>query len=96
MKVTLYHRHFGIHTKIKECEIEGTFRRYGKSIDNDFEINEDRLIKALPKKFLPCESNKVLITVEEGCVGTGVSNLKMFRPWSKYFNSYSIGLLKRK
>ena len=96
MKVTLYHRSIGIHSYVKECEIEGTFRRYGKAVDNDFEINEERLLKALPKDFLPCESNKVLVTIEEGNSGTGVRNLKMFRPWSKYFNSYSIGLLKRK
>lgn len=96
MKVTLYHRSIGIHSYVKECEIEGTFRRYGKAVDHDFEINEERLLKALPKGFLPCEPNKVLVTIEEGGCGTGLSDLKIFRSWSKYYNTYSIGLLKRK
>lgn len=104
MKVRLYLRSIGRHQLIKECEIEGTFRRYGriKKTGNEsvrgieYEINEERLLQALPKKFLIHEPNKNLVFVTEGDCGTGVGDLKIFRSWSKYFNSYSIELVKRK
>lgn len=104
MKVKLYIRSSGRHQLVRECEIEGTFRRYGKIkktgnesvLGREFEINEERLLKALPKKFLIDEPHKNLVFVTEGDCGTGLSDLKIFRPWSKYFTSYSIELIKRK
>lgn len=96
MKISLYKRHFGRHRLIKEVDVDGTFRKFGKQVDDDFHINEERLLNVLPKNFLPCEPNKILLIIEEGNGGTGVRNLKTFKPWAKYFDSYSIGLLKTK
>ena len=104
MKVRLNYRKDGCHAFIKECEIEGTFRRYGKQkvvkghpfyIPPTFTINEERLLDALPKDFLMSEPGKTLITVSEGSSGTGIDNLSIFRSWAKYFSSYSLELVKK-
>lgn len=97
MVIRLNYRHFGRHTLLKEGEIEGTFRRYGKVNSNgEYTINESRLLKALPKGFLNSDANKTLVLVndsEYGC--TAVGGLELFRNWSKYFDSYSLELVKK-
>lgn len=97
MKVRLYKRHYGVHSLVKECEVEGTFRRYGKKIDgvDSYKINEERFLNALPEKFLPIEAKKVLLTVSEEWGSTAISELNVFRPWAKYFDSYSIELVRK-
>lgn len=103
MIVQLYHRHYGQHSLIKECEIVGTFRRYSKKITNTkwwmepkYEINEELLLSELPKGFLISEPNKTLLTYSEGEIATGLSDLKKFKSWSKYHDSYTLMLIKRK
>jgi hypothetical protein len=96
MKLRLNHRKYGIHYFIKECEIEGTFRRYGKVNSNgDYFINEDRLLKAIPKDFLKSDLKNTLILVRDSKYGsTAVTDLNLFKSWGKYFDSYSLELVK--
>ena len=105
MKVRLFKRHYGVHTMVKETEIDGTLRRYIKKYDGEenknrvgdfYTINEERLIGALPKNFLPVEPSKVLVCVQDKSKmgSTGQSNLSTFRNWAKYFDSYSIELCR--
>lgn len=104
MIVQLYHRTCGKHLNIKDCEIEGSFKKYGRVkqpttwwAGKEYEItNEEALLAALPKDFLPVDPSKVLILVSEGNSTIGVRDLKIFQPWAKYFDSYSINLIKRK
>lgn len=104
MIVRLYHRHHGVHAPVKEAKIPGNINRYVKSsvvskrVGEFFEIDEDRLVKALPKRFLPEPANKVLLTVEDRSRtgSTAQSGLKVFRNWSKYYDSYCIQLCRGK
>jgi hypothetical protein len=97
MKVILNHRHYGIHTPVKETEIEGKFEDYYFGED---QINEDLLLKNLPEGFLPISPSKVLLMVQEvnstGEIigGKGQRGLSKFRNWAKYFDSYSLELCK--
>lgn len=103
MIVQLIQRFPDRHLHIKECLIEGTFKRYGKlketnecEINGEFKINEELLLTSLPKGFLPVDASNVLVTVSEGNSGTALNDLKIFRSWVRTFNSYQINLVKRK
>lgn len=105
MRVSLYRRHYGVHSLIKKIEIDGILRRYAKKyvgventnrVGDFYTINEKRLLDALPKKFLPEDPSKILVTVSDATGGTGQSNLFVFRNWSKYFDCYCIDLSKLK
>ena len=97
MKVILNHRHYGIHTPVKETEIEGKFEDYYFGED---QINEDLLLKNLPEGFLPVDPSKVLLSVQtvndkgEIIGGTGQRGLKYFRNWEKYFDAYNLELCR--
>jgi len=97
MKVILYHRHYGLHSPIKEIKIEGNFYDYVKKekhhMDN-YLVDEDKLINSLPDKFFPTTPNKILITVSKGNWSTGLFNVDKFMKWSKYFDSYVIELIE--
>ena len=96
MKLELFKRHCGCHTLIRECSIKGSFKSYATKIyeKDDYKINEQKLLNAIPKNFLPCEPNQILLTIEENWGGTGQTGLTLFRNWAKYFDSYSLGLMK--
>jgi hypothetical protein len=99
MKVILYRRHYGIHTPVKETEIDGKFEDYYLGED---QINEDLLLKNLPKGFLPVDPSKVLLSVQiindetgEIVSGRGQRGLKKFRNWAKYFDAYNLELCRK-
>ncbi len=103
MIVQLYQRFADRHLHIKECTIEGAFKRYGKLKETkewwragEFEINEELLLASLSKGFLPVEASDVLVTVSEGNAATAVGDLKIFRSWVKTLGGYQINLVKRK
>jgi hypothetical protein len=95
MKLLLSYRRFGVHHAIKEIEIDGTFRKYGKLNNGMYEIDEEKLINSLPNNFLPTTPDKILVLVADSEYGsTAVCNLKTFRDWSKYHFSHSLTLKK--
>jgi hypothetical protein len=103
MTVQLFQRYVDRHLHIKECVIEGTFKRYGKVKQTkdwwragELEINEELLLASLPKGFLPVDASDVLVTVSEGNSGTALNDLKIFRSWVKALGGYQINLVKRK
>ncbi len=101
MRVYLNHRHYGVHKQQKETTIPGPSKDYLEFIPPEpngdkqpnYKIQEQKIIDALPKGFLPCPPSKILVTVSEyECGGTGQWNLDIFRPWGKYFDSFVIDL----
>jgi hypothetical protein len=99
MKVKLYKRHHGVHSFVKEKNIEGTLKKYAKVISNDsnrvgdfYKINETKLIDALPKNFFPENVNRILVTVENETGSTGQDGLTKFRNYAKYFDCYVLEL----
>jgi hypothetical protein len=96
VKITLAHRHYGVHTQRKEAEIPGTLADYAtpNGPRDDYSINEDKLLAALPDGFLPVPSNRVLLAVEDEIGGTGQRGLERFRNWAKYFDAYCLNLHK--
>lgn len=95
MKVTLAYRRYGRHDFRNEAEVSGTFDDYCKHIEGqDYEIDERKLIKALPRGFLVGEPGQILLCVEEDWGGTGQINLNHFRSWAKYFDSYVLNIHK--
>ena len=103
MKIELYKRCLGEHKKIKSVEIQGLFSNYCIKIDeskfefdkyDNYEIKEQEIVDLLPKDFLPVEPENILLSITEGKYSTGQRlTLKIFKPWQKYFNCYSIFLI---
>lgn len=95
MKVQLRHRHYGVHELIKEINIDGRFEDYcDPKTNQDYIINEQKLIENLPQDFLPVPPNKILLSVSDDDGGIGQVDLNIFRTWAKYFDSYCIELYK--
>src|SRR5215510_7862791 len=96
MKITLARRRHGVHRDVAETEITGDFADYATPKPggaDDFTIDEDRLLAALPDGFLPCPPGRVLLTVEDEISGTGQRGLTLFQDWAKYFDAYVINLV---
>lgn len=94
MKIKLFKRHYGIHRFIKEVEFPRVLlKTIYKGEDN---IDEVLLLTVMPENFLPkgIQPNKVLLMVanSDGIGSTGQRGLKLFRNWSKYYDSFSIEL----
>lgn len=100
MKVTLAHRHYGVHENVAETEVPGEFSDYATpkpgATRDDYVIDEDKLLAALPEGFLPRQPSRILLAVEDETGGTGQRGLKRFRDWAKYFDAYCLNLVKDK
>jgi hypothetical protein len=98
MKIILRHRQFGKHTFDKETEVPGGFADYATpkpgSRPDEFVIDEDKLIAALPNGWLPVPPARVLLAVEDDLGGTGQVDLSRFLDWAKYFDAYCLNLVK--
>jgi hypothetical protein len=98
MKVTLAHRHYGVHRNVAETEIPGSFSDYATpksgGDSDDYVINEARLLAALPDDFLPVPSARILLAVEDEIGGSGQRGLTQFRDWAKYFDAYCLNLIQ--
>ena len=95
MKISLAHRHYGVHEPVSETEIPGAFGDYATRIPgrrDNYRIDEDRLIAALPEGFLPVASRRILLAVQDDIGGTGQVGLERFRDWAKYFDAYCLNL----
>jgi hypothetical protein len=98
MKISLWHRRYGVHSRVKEATIDGSFGDYCTLADevyDQYDIDEGKLIESLPEGFLPVTPSQCLLCVEmagSGGTSTGQSDLRIFRPWGKYFNSFSLQL----
>ena len=81
-----------------ETNVPGAFTDYaaaavpGNADRDDWVIDEDRLLAALPQGFLPVDASRVLLGTEDENGGTAVSGTKQFRRWAKYFDAYMIWL----
>lgn len=102
MKVKLAHRHYGIHTLVREAEIPGDLADYATLKPDDIRtdewaIDEDKLIAALPEGFLPPGTpvRLILLSVGDDDGGAGQSGLSRFRNWAKYFDAYCLTLCKQ-
>ena len=100
MKIELTVRHYGIHEPVRETEIPGEFSDYATPKPDEvrrdeYTIDEDKLIAALPEGFLPAYSRRrVLLAVGDENGGTGQSGLTRFRDWAKYFDAYTLTLMQ--
>lgn len=97
MKISLAHRHHGVHHGVTTGEIPGGFSDYAipkPGSRDDYMINEDRLLAALPPDFLPVPAARVLLAVVDDTGGTGQRDLTRFRDWAKYFDAYCLNLEK--
>lgn len=97
MKVTLAHRHYGVHADRAETEIPGAFSDYATpkpdARRDDYVIDEDKLLAALPDEFLPVPPARILLAVVDKVGGTGQRGLTHFRDWAKYFDAYCLNLI---
>jgi hypothetical protein len=100
VKIELDHRHYGIHSPVSEAEIPGEFADYAtpRALPNadrdEYAVDEDRLLAALPDGFLPVGTRSVLLMVADEDGGTALSGLSRFRPWAKYFDAYTLNIFK--
>lgn len=100
VKILLDHRHCGIHEPVSETEIAGEFSDYATLMPpprirtDEYAIDEDALLAALPEGFLPVPPRRVLLAVSDEDGGTGQSGLSKFRNWAKYFDAYTLNILK--
>lgn len=98
MRVRLTSRHFGMHALAGETIVPGEFSDYatpaepGNADRDDWVIDEDKLLAALPEGFLPVAVSRVLLGTEDENGGTAISGTKRFRRWAKYFDAYMIWL----
>lgn len=93
-RIELAHRHLGYHNTHKECVVQVEEPLVRQPGSNDVSVDEERLLKALPKGFLPrgIHVNKILLMTMDpnGCGGTAVRDPIQFRSWGKYFDAYSL------
>lgn len=83
--ITLFWRHYGVHTAKKrflvECE-----PLIGGTKSDPFILDEEKLLEIIGEDFLPVPSEKVLLMIN----GKGVIETNKFHIWAKYFDSYSL------
>lgn len=91
MTIELFHRHYGVHHRIKAIEIPLEFESV---YHGEEDVDEDALLDNMPDGWLPVEPHEILLMVADGNCATGISNLVRFRPWAKYFDSYSLVIKK--
>jgi hypothetical protein len=100
VKVRLTRRHYGVHNQVDETNVAGVFTDYataaepGNADRDDWVIDEDKLLAALPEGFLPVAVSRVLLGTEDENGGTAISGTKQFRRWAKYFDAYMIWLVQ--
>ena len=97
VRIELCQRHYGVHRIVKSADIPGRFSTYVNTdlIESRDEcgVNEEKLLKALPKDFLPQPASSILLCIWQKNIGTGMMATKVFRSWAKYFDSYSLNVL---
>lgn len=97
MKIKLFHRNYGIHSFIKEIEVDlkfGTMVKKSKNPNDGFTINEEAILESIPKRWLPVKPENILLTVGDKHGSTAQRRPKKFRGWGKYFDGYCLELCK--
>ena len=95
IKISLSHRSYGRYTHIKDFMIDlpdHEIIEHKTNGEDEFTINEQKIIDNLPKDFLPTQPRFILLTVDDDNSGTGMRELKRFRPFAKYFHAYAISI----
>ena len=92
MYIQLMRRHYGVHNPVKYIEIPCNFSDV--YLHNDC-INEKLLLENIPEGWLPVPPSEILLMVGDDDSGTGQCGLKLFRNWSKYYDSYSLELREK-
>jgi hypothetical protein len=96
LRITLAHRHYGLHEQVAEALIPGEFSDYATPVPDthgDYVIDEDKLLAALPEGFLPVPAKRILLAVDDEIGGTGQRGLSHFKDWAKYFDAYCLNLV---
>jgi hypothetical protein len=103
--VDLMRRHLGRHDVVKSARLLGRASDYVRYAvrDDGFAgqrepvVKEAELLRVLPKGFLPCAPKSILLMADDAGsgVGTAVRVPKVFRPWGKYFDSWSLNITRR-
>ena len=90
MQIVLHFRSYGIHAERKQIDIAGNRSDYF----TDGKLNEQKLLDALPEKFLPVKPKHVLLMIEEDdrMSSTGQYGLTIFKNWAKYFDAYVLDI----
>jgi hypothetical protein len=96
MKVNLRYRSYGVHELVDSIDIDDNFSDYcTQTSEDNYKIDEQKLIDNLPDGFLPVKPRNVLLTIGNDIGSTGQwINLNLFRPWAKYFDCYVIELMQ--
>jgi len=100
MKIELTRRHYGLHELVKEAEIPGELGDYAtlapmpRAYSDEYAVDEDMLLAALPEGFLPVSPSRVLLMVGDEDGATGQTGLSKFRNWAKYFDAYALTICK--
>jgi hypothetical protein len=96
MKVELTLRHYGVHDPAGEAEIPGEFSDYATPTPgqaDDYAIDEDKLIAALPEGFLPDRPSRILLGVTGGAGSAAQGATSRFHRWAKYFDAHMLWLV---
>lgn len=100
MKIELTKRHYGLHELVSDGDVPGVLADYAtlapmpRIRSDEYAVDEDMLLAALPEGFLPVPPSRVLLLVGDENGGTGQSGLSKFRNWAKYFDAYALTIYK--
>lgn len=89
-RATLMHRRYGRHSPIHEMVLDvplSSLEILGKEGEG-VEVDEGKLLSLLPSHLLRSDPAKILLVLR----GKGIRNPSRFRPWGKYFDSFSLFL----
>ena len=93
MLIRLTHRVYGVHKSVAEAEIPGMLADYATpraaGEPGDYDIDEQKLLGALPAGFLQSPPGTVLLGVDD----RAQDKLTLFRDWGKYFSAYMLWLI---
>jgi hypothetical protein len=90
--IQLNKRHYGIHSALKYLELPNV--AFEDIYLGEDQINEELLLTNIPDGWLPVPPERILLMVGDSLGSTGQNGLIKFRNWSKYFDSYSLDILK--
>ena len=58
----------------------------------DGRLNEEMLLRILPKGWLPAPPGEILVSLAHSRGSTGLRQLSRFRPWARHFDCWVLEL----